>query len=415
MSVIVLAGTLFDGVSTQGESDRAILLEDGLISRIGTKQELVAAAPDAEIVDATSGFVMPGLINSHAHVTFMYVLGTSAQRHGRSAAECMAHAVRLAPILLARGMTTIRDMGGTAGVPLELRRLVEAGSVRGPRILACNQPIAVTGGHGTFIAETADGATGFRRAARHQLDLGADFIKVMASHDPCVMSGPEKTRAEASFDEIAAAFEVAHDWGKKAASHVAGPTAISRVLDAGVDIIEHGHYLTAAQAERMVKQGVSYTPTLSSYDVATMHPRFRRGDGWGEMHNWLVPGHATAFQNALAAGVRILTGTDSVGSYAEEVALMRAGGMLAADTLLACTRWQAEAFGLDDRIGTLEVGKAADIVVLDGDPLADPYALESVVTVFKDGVQYDPEKLEYDESFVPADRNLRRLALHPAE
>jgi len=400
-------------VTAQAVRDQAVLLEHGLISRVGPRDELLASAPSAEIVDASGGFVLPGMVNAHAHLTFMYFVGpTSIQRAGRSPADCTAHAVRVAAVLLARGITTIRDMGGVHRIPLEMRRLIASGLLPGPRVIAVNQPIAATGGHAGYLAEKADGADGFRHAARHQLELGADFIKVMASHDPWEMPGPEKTRPEVTADEIAAAVDAAHAWGKKAGCHVMGSTAIARALDAGVDIIEHGHYLTPELADRMAAQGVSYTPTLSSYDVQTMHPRFRRGQSWAEEHARLRPAHSDAIANAIHAGVRILNGTDSVGCYAEEVALLRTAGMSAADSLLACTRWPAEALGIDDRLGTVQPGKAADLVLLDGDPLVDPYALEKVSTVIKDGIRYDPQHLTYGESFVPADQDLRALARH---
>jgi imidazolonepropionase-like amidohydrolase len=209
------------------------------------------------------------------------------------------------------------------------------------------------------------------------------------------MPGSEQTRPEVTADEIAAAFDIAHDWGKAATCHVMGATAIGRVIDAGVDIIEHGHYLTPAQAREMATRGICLTPTLSSYDVQTMHPRFARGERWKAAHETLLAGHESALTAALEAGVTLLVGTDSVGCYAEEVDLFRRAGMSAGDSLLACTAWPARALGLEREIGAVEVGRQADLVFLGSDPLADAYALEDVRLVLKDGVAYEPSQLLY--------------------
>jgi imidazolonepropionase-like amidohydrolase len=251
----------------------------------------------------------------------------------------------------------------------------------------------VTGGHAFGLCIEADGADGCRRAAREQLKAGADFVKAMASHDPYPMPGPEQTRPEMSLEELRAIFDEAHRWGKRAACHVMGSTAIANVLEAGADVIDHGIYLDDALAERMVRQGTYYSPTLSAYCCQTMHPRFQRGEEWARSHSVLVEPHREAIRAAVRAGVKVVTGTDSTGVYAEEVQLMREGGMKSMDSILACTRYAAEALGMADRIGTVVEGKLADLVVLDGDPLADPWALERVHLVMKDGKAYRPEEI----------------------
>lgn len=410
---LVLAGRLFDGVGSGMLDDQAILIEHGKVSRVGPRSAFGDVGADVEVVDARGQFVLPGLINVHVHLMFMYAVGPTDQHKGRSAADCTVHATRVAAVLLAQGITTARDMAGTHGVPLEMRRLIAEGCIPGPRLIGCGLPIAISGGHASHLCTVADGADGFRRAARQQLELGADFVKVMASHDPWPMPGEEKTRPELTVDEMRAAFDVAHAWGKRAACHVMGSTAIERVIETGVDIIEHGQYLTPALAQRLAEQNIAYTPTMSSYDVQTMHPRFRRGDSWAKTHEGLLAGHCSALANALEAGVKILNGTDSVGCYAEEVDLFRQAGMSAVDSLLTCTRWPAEALGIADEVGTIGRGKRADLVVLAEDPLLDPYALEAVVTIFKDGRKYDPGLLTYAESLAEPEFDIRRLARHP--
>jgi len=411
--MIVLAGRLFNAAGSTVLEDQAVLVENGRVSKVGRRADFGDLTGDTEVVDARDRFVMPGLINVHVHLMFMYAVGPTDRHKGRSAADCAVHATRVAAVLLAQGITTARDMAGTHGVPLEMRRMIGEGQIPGPRIISCGLPIAISGGHASHLSTVADGADGFRKAARQQLELGADFVKVMASHDPWPMQGEEKTRPELTVEEMRAAFDVAHAWGKQAACHVMGSTAIERVIESGVDIIEHGQYLTPSLARRLVEKQVSFTPTMSSYDAQTMHPRFRRGERWASEHELLLEGHRTALANALEAGAKILNGTDSVGCYAEEVEMFRKAGMSAIDSLLTCTRWPAEALGIAGEIGTIAPGHRADLVVLDGDPLADAYALEKVVSVIKDGKQYDPDALTYAERLVDPDFDIRRLARHP--
>jgi imidazolonepropionase-like amidohydrolase len=172
-----------------------------------------------------------------------------------------------------------------------------------------------------------------------------------------------------------------------------GTTAIERVLDAGVDVISHGYYLNDELAHRMVEQGVYLDPTLSSYGRQTINPELKRGFAWTELHMPLIAAMENGFRSAVKAGVKVVTGTDSAGRYSEDVAMMREFGLGAAESLFACTRHAADALALGHLIGTIEVGKAADIVVIDGDPLADAYDLDKVSLVIQAGRAMRPEEI----------------------
>lgn len=411
--MLILGGALFDGVSGKVVEDSGIEVVDGRIGRVGRRADFGATDSSRRVIDATGKFVMPGLINMHDHLILKYALGSPYLATQRPAPELMIHAIRVAAVTLAQGITTIRDMGTTNRIALSVRDAVADGTIPGPRIIACNQPLAVTGGHAYNSSFEVDGADGFRAAAREQLKLGADFVKVMASHDPIPIAGPEKTRPELTVEEMSAAIEVAHSWGRFTACHVMGTTAIRRVVDAGVDIIDHGIYLNDRLAEDMVKRGTVFTPTYSAYGVQTMHPRFERGKPWKALHETVLPGLHQAVQAAVRAGVAIVIGTDSTGCYAEEVALLRESGMSAADTLLACTSNAAKAMRMGDEIGTVQQGKVADIVVIAGDPLADPYALESVALVIQGGRELTPDALTYAERQVRRG-NMVELARSPS-
>jgi imidazolonepropionase-like amidohydrolase len=308
-------------------------------------------------------------------------------------------------LLLAQGITTVRDMGGPGQLHLTVRNAISAGELLGPRMIACGQPLGSTGGHGWHISVEADGADGLLKAARGQLKRGADFIKVMASDDPWLGSGTEYTRVCLTDDEIRAAFDEAHRWGKLACCHVKGSRALASVLEAGADIIDHGAYLTPDLAAMMAERGVFYDPTLSAH-VQSLHPRFARKSRivWAREHAdanaAMDAASGSALQAAREAGVKLLVGTDTVGSFAEEVVLLRKNGVSAWDSLMACTRWPAEALRLDGDLGTLESGKIADMVAFGSDPATDARALDDVRFVVKGGQILRPDELLYGEDYM---------------
>ena len=395
MTTIISGGRLFDGTGSAPQEGKAIVIVGDRIAEVGDAAEIAARAEfkDAETIDASGKFVMPGLINTHEHFVARDLIGNPLHSMASAKTRLNVNAVRNALTALRRGWTTVRDMGAPDNIALALRELIEAGEMPGPRILAVGAPISVTGGHANVICVQADGYGEVLKAARQQLDAGADFIKVMASHDPVVIDGPEKTRPEMELDEIRAAYDQAKAHGKRTACHVMGTVAIGRVLDAGVDVISHGFYLNDELAARMVEQNVYLEPTLSSYGRQTLNPRLKRGERWAEMHRPLVKPMEDAFRAAIKAGVKIVQGTDTAGRYAEDVEMMRELGLDATELLKACTSNAAEALGILADVGTITAGKIADIVVLDADPLADPYALEAVALVVQSGKAMKPAEI----------------------
>lgn len=399
MKTIITGGTLIDGTGAAAETGSGIVIDGDRIEAVGPESDLAVLADGAHRIDASGKTILPGLINMHEHLTYREVKGHPSYVSHRSAIELTVLAVRNALNGLSRGWTTVSEMASAYGIAQQLRDLINRGDMKGPRIVAAGRPICVTGGHASeakVLCIEADGPDGCSQATRSNFKAGADFVKAMASHDPYPMPGHEQTRAEMSLEEIRAVYDEARRWGKLAMCHVMGTQAIANVLDAGVNVIHHGIYLDDALAARMANQGTYYCPTLSAYDTQTMHPAFERGEPWGRAHSVLVEPHQRSIEAAVRAGVKIVNGTDSTGSYAEEVELLRAAGMSAMDSILACTRYAAEALRLQDEIGTIEVGKVADIVLLDGDPLADPYALQKVELVVKGGVAYRPEELRFE-------------------
>lgn len=395
MKLVIKCGTLFDGTGGEPARGKSIVVSGDRIEEV-IDTEIAARRPDlvgVEVLNALDCWVMPGLINVHDHMVFRDLIGPVIPNMRAPASKKALNAVRNCVVALRRGWTTVRDMGSDYNISFDFRNYIEEGNLPGPRVIACGKPISVTGGHGKSQAIEADGPYEIRKAARSQLDAGADFIKVNASHDPIIIDGPEKTRPEMTPDEIKAAFDEAHAWGKRTACHCMGTVALGRVLDAGVDVISHGFYLNDELAQRMVEQNVYFDPTLSSYGRQTMNPAIKRGELWGQLHLPLIPAMESAFRAAVKAGVKITTGTDSAGRYAEDVAMMRELGLDATRSLLACTRYAAEALAIEKDVGTIEKGKIADLVVLAGDPIRDPYDLEKVSLVIKGGQVLKPEEI----------------------
>ena len=392
MQRVILCGQLFDGIRLEPVKDQAIVIDSGRVLEVLSANEARKrpALAKAETIDASKSFVMPGLINVHDHLIFRDLIGNPSVNILAKPSRLAMNATRNAVTALRRGWTTIRDMGSSHGISLDFRSYIANGEIPGPRVIACGSPISVTGGHAFPVCIQADGPYEVRKAARAQLHAGADFIKVMASHDPIEIEGVQKTRPEMTPDEINAAFEQARAFGKRTACHVMGTTAISRVLDAGVNVISHGFYLDDELAHRMVKQNVYFDPTLSSYGRQTIHPRLKRGAKWVEDHMPLIPAMESAFRAAVRAGVKITTGTDSAGRYAEDVEMMREFGLDPAHSLLACTRHAAEALAIEKDLGTIEAGKIADIVVINGNPLTNAYDLEKVELVIQGGQPLRP-------------------------
>ncbi len=407
MRTHITDGTIIDGTGSAPQTGLAVGLEDGHIKAVAAAGQFGSdwSGPDVQVIDATGQTIIPGLINMHDHLAMRDLIGNPIWVVEAGVVELTLNAVRNSLTALRRGWTTIRDLGAPFGIGLKMRDLIAAGRLPGPRVVACGAPIVVTGGHGWPICLEADGPDAVRQAARQQLKEGADYIKVMASGDPHAMPGFEQTIPEMSLPEIRAAFEEAQLRGKPTATHCMGTIALANVLEAGVDTVEHGFYLNDELAERMARQGASLDPTLSSYGIQTVNPKRQRGEKWNADHQVLLQPMRDAFEAALRNDVRIVVGTDTGGFFAEELALMREYGMAPMATLVAATLNAAEAMKMGDRLGSIDEGKIADLVILGSDPLADPYAIEDVVWVIKDGVALRPDEIVLgDKEFLAAAR-----------
>ncbi|HXC08493.1 MAG TPA: amidohydrolase family protein [Steroidobacteraceae bacterium] len=401
--IVLKAAHLFDSVS-------GTLTEHGVVVVSGSKIQAVgsdAAVPaGAEVIDLGDATLLPGFIDAHVHLSMESNLDWYREWFNsimRFPAEQALYGAHNAKITLEAGVTTVRDVGSTDYISLGLRNAINAGQIPGPRMLVSNYAIGATGGHadqdpvppqrmavaGT-IQGVCNGPEECREAVRYQIKYGADVIKFMPSGGVLSLSDPVDN-PQLTQDEMNAIVSEAHNWGRKVAAHCHGDRAAKMAIAAGVDSIEHGSFLKDDTLLEMKKKHV--------YLVATLFA----GAWVGEHLDTFPPAIAVKaraaaaqsqqmFQHAVKIGVPLAMGTDAAvephGLNAREFALMTKNGLTPAQALMAGTANGADLLGLADKIGTLTVGKSADIVAVAGNPLADIHATEHPVFVMKEGAVY---------------------------
>lgn len=388
-TLYVRAGRLIDGTGNDPLQDVVMRIEGGRIAEIAPK-DAAAIPAGACVVDAGEATVIPGLVDAHVHI---HTPGGPLDNYAIAQLKASAATVALASYShalkdLDMGYTALRTMSSPGYVDVALRDAIDGGSLPGPHLRVAGQGLTATGGHmdGAWWSHELDvpGRTGVcdgpwecRKAARTQLKWGADVLKI----NPCVgdyRNLDTPWRQEMTYEEIAAICEEAHWAGKRVGAHTAGGQGITDCLRAGVDTLEHAHWLTDEQIDRMVEQGTFYVPTLIVNSRSIEQGPDQRDispEGWA----WLSKVFDEKWETlarAKKAGVKIAAGTDAGfvvahGENASEMVELVKGGFTPLEALGAATRVAAECLGMEDEIGTLEPGKRADFVIVDGDPLAD--------------------------------------------
>lgn len=375
--------------------DNATILIDGAeIKTVGTPEALPAGT---QTIDCKGKTAIPGMIDVHVHLSLPGDL-SFAEAMRASPQLLAARAVQSALRTLLAGTTTVRDVGGIHGIEAILKSAIKLGQLPGPRMQTSAKVIAMTGGHGYFLAREADGPDEVRKATREQLREGADWIKLMGSAGFAV-DDEDADSPQLDLDELAVAVREGKKAGKPSAAHAHPAKAIKDVIRAGVASVEHCSFADDESIEMMIENDVAMVPTFTVYwqmmhhGTATVPQTVRRAveAAWDEKQ--------VCFGRAVKAGVKIVTGTDSGppaaphGKIAKELELLVNSGMTCEQALAAATIHAAELLGLDDQIGTLAPGKLADIVVLDGDPLKDITTVQRVSHVVAKGIVYDPKAL----------------------
>jgi len=397
--------TLVDGTGVVPQAGVTILVNDNKIEAIGPDGS-VSYPEDSAVYDVGGRVVLPGLIDAHIHIAYPGILDLGSLIQKNLPAFLVIQATQQAKKLLHAGVTSVRDGGSKEYIDIALRQAIDKGMIEGPRIRACGYGLKMTGGHGDSFASPryhieepglVNSPDEARLVARTNIKMGADHIKFLSSSGGILSATPgaEPGSAQFTVEEMAAAVDVAHKAGKKVMAHLHGTQAIKNALQAGVDSVEHGSMLDDEAIEMMVKQGAYLVPTFLAGKRFVEH-----GASGGLPEDLLRRSaevdehHRQSFQRALEAGVLIAMGTDCGtpfnyhGKNLEELPLMVEAGMTPMQAIVASTRTGAELLGLSDLVGTIELGKRADIVVVDGNPIEDITLLANtscIVHVMKDG------------------------------
>lgn len=404
----VLNGRLFDGTGAEPIEDGAVLLRDGEILNAGHR-ERIEVSSETRIIDADGGTIMPGLIDAHVHLTLPERVPFWHEWAELTVPELSFKAADAAQRTLEAGFTTVRDAGACNYIDVAFRNAVGRGHVAGPRVLASGRGVSQTSGHGTYappwislptgsITEYVDGPNELRKAVRERVDRDVDWIKVFGSGGVIGQSEGRIGMEEYTREEIGAVIDEAHRSGHPVVLHGMTPSTVSVAIEGGLhgrynDTFEHGIFLCwdDSSLKTLAANDVPLVPTFTAYEIMA--------DGGEGIPDHIAEGtresredHTKSFELAREHGIDIVCGTDmgSVGALhgdnALELEYLVDNGMSSKEALLSATQNAAEALGIDNDVGTLEPGKCADLLVVDGDPLDDvSVILDGVKIVVKEG------------------------------
>jgi len=384
---------LFDGTGAPLRESTAILVEDGIIRRVADARE---RCPDgARSVDVGERVLMPGLTDAHTHASGR--VPHTAKGAEEPLPDVAAHFLQAElRDYLRFGVTTIRVCGSQGQLPQQARQAMRYGAFRGPRLLTCGKIVSATAPGGRFYGDMyreADGPDDIRRAVREQIRAGADFVKVMTTGARSnELEDPEPLQL--TEPELAVVTEEAHRLGYRVAAHAEGLDGCAAAIRHGVDTIEHGMYLHRRPdlLEAMAAAGQVLVPTLSGYywmagldeaiDPATAQAGPEMPPMLSELAERNLAEGAATMRAARQAGVKIALGSDMSLAVGLEIQRMVHHGLTPAEVLVAATSTAAQALGLDEHIGTVASGKLADLIIVDGDPLADPWLLSDPARIW---------------------------------
>lgn len=403
---VIQGGMLLDGTGRQPIKDSIVIIEGNKITKVGKKGEVdLPQGGDVEFIDAGGKTTMPGMIDSHVHI---YTDGetsefTSLPINNNELALAMKSIPRLKRIL-EMGITSLRDGGsGWGWLEVALRDAINRGDISGPRFFTTGYHLTVTGGHGHFLPPWlakqkeqcgmhCDGPDEWRKAARLNIYNRTDNVKVVASRD--IISPGMATASQPTLEELTAAIEEAHKMGKKAIAHAQGHDAIEKVIKAGADSVVHGFFMDEECADMMVKNNVFLEST-------NLYVKRVKDMGKGELPDWMIEKAIETWEDKkknfkmyLQKGIKISFGSDcgvpflKQGDNAVELSMFVELGMSPMDAIVAATKTASKAIGIGDIVGTIEEGKLADIILVDGDPLQDISILseeEKIKMVIKNG------------------------------
>jgi len=383
MLTAVRCNTLIDGTGASPVQNGVVLIDGDKISRVGpaNRVEIPKGTPTLDLGGLT---VLPGLIDMHGHLGFVWGWGASRAQMLEPVEKLVMGGVVNCRRFLRQGITTIRELGNKYFADQVVKEAVEKGQIPGPRIWASTRGFRAIHGHGN-VATPMNGAENLRAAVRENLARGADFIKIFVSGG-ALEPHPVANNCYYTREEVEAAVDEAHRMGKKVAAHCEGGPGVRLCAEAGVDTIEHGPFITDEDIKLLQKKGTSTVTITMAYIFQTtpdmLTPRQR------ELREVAMVEAPAAFKRVREAGVNWVAGTDNA-DLAFELELLVRFGASPLEALQAVGLRAARVMGLEDKIGTLEAGKYADMIAVDGNPLSDIKALSRVSKVMKGGVMYE--------------------------
>jgi imidazolonepropionase-like amidohydrolase len=405
-ATLIHAGRVIDGVSARASVKQTIVVEQGRI--VAVEAGYREAQVGDQLIELRDATVMPGLMDMHVHITSEYSRSSELDRFKKNAADVALDGAMFAERTLQAGFTTVRDLGDSFTASLALRNAINTGKLPGPRIFAAGKSIATTGGHADPTNGWAqhlggqnvgpregviDGADEAAQAVRQRYKDGSDVIKITATGGVLSIAknglNPQFTE-----EEIRAVVTTARDYGFTVAAHAHGAEGMKRAVRAGVDSIEHGTFMDEETMRLMRERGTHYVPTITAGQWV-----FDRSQEDGFFPQVVQPKAAmvgpqiqSTFAKAYRAGVKIMFGTDTGvsahGDNGREFVLMVEAGMPAMEAIQSATIVPARFLDIEDRLGSVQRGKLADLIAVPGDPLTDISLMRQVNFVMKDGVVY---------------------------
>ncbi len=389
MDRLILSGaTLIYGTGAEPVKGRAVVVEAGRISAVVPEGRHQA---DTTVLHLDGLTLLPGLVNCHVHLCLGGEADPMKVLSEEPPAMTAIKAALRARQTVEAGVTTARDLGGRDGIALTVRDAVRAGLIAGPRILAAARGICMTGGHGWRFGREADGPDDVRKAVREQLKAGADVIKLLATGG-VMTPGVEPGSPQLTPEEIRAAIEEARKAGRRTAAHAQATEGIAACVEAGITSIEHGIFLIESVAQKMARDGIALVATLIAPEQIVNHGVAAGIPEFAVRKSEAVRGrHVESFQLAMRLGVPIAAGTDAGtplnphGSIVPELSLMVKAGMSPLDVVSSATSVAARVLGLENEIGRIAPGLAADLIAVGGNPGERLEALDDVRLVIANG------------------------------
>ena len=396
---VVKAGHLLDPVRGTMLASQMILIEGEVIKEVAAN---VTVPDKAKIIDLTSAWVLPGLIDCHTHIT-EEIENYTEDIFRKSPIDYAVYAHVFAQRTLAAGFTACRDVGSAEFVDVALKKAINAGKIPGPRLFVAGHALSATGGHGDLSGFSpylhfnnfngvVDGIDEIRKKVRWNIKYGADVIKFTATAG--VLSEEESVGApQFSFEEMKAIVEEAAMWGRKVAAHAHGTEGIKRAVRAGVTSIEHGSLLDDEAVELMKQHHTFLVPTVYVGESVVLN-----GQRWGlpkklmDKARSINQQKSESMRKAIKGGVKIAYGTDAGvfahGLNASDFHFLVELGMTPMQAIQSATVTAAELLGQTDHLGSVQAGKFADLVAVPSDPLQDIVVLEKIPFVMKGGTIY---------------------------